>query len=592
MRLSLASPCSPLRLRLTLAALLCAVAASPAPAQQAPPAASADLILVNGTVLTVDPADRVAQAVAVRGNRIVAVGTSSEVERLAGPTTRRIDLRGRTVTPGLLDAHAHFSDGYAERLDLSYPNVKSIADLVARVKAQAVTVGSGRWVEGHGWDEGKLAERRLVTARDLDAATPDHPVYLTQTMGHYGVANSAALRLAGITRDTPDPPNGTIDRYPDGTPTGILKESAQGLVRRHIPPRTAADVERSIANLARAFNAEGMTGAKDPGISASDWEAYRRVQAAGGLSVRIFTLWMGGRSVEGARRLIAERAPSTRPYEGTGDDHLIPGGVKLYIDGSGGARTAWLYDDWNRDFTQADRGNRGYPASNPDTVRLLIRLFHDAGIHVSTHSIGDRGIDWTMDSYAEALRAKPTKGLRHGIIHSNIPTDRAIAQMAALQRDFDAGYPEPSATFTWWIGDTYAANFGKQRAPRLNPFATFKAKGIRWANGSDFGVTPFPARYGIWSAVARQTLLGTWGDPFGRAESVDVRTALKAVTIWTARQMFLEDKIGSVEVGKYADLAVWDRDPYTVPTDALKEMRCLLTLFNGRVVYSAPGEWP
>jgi len=277
----------------------------------------------------------------------------------------------------------------------------------------------------------------------------------------------------------------------------------------------------------------------------------------------------------------------TRPYESTGDDRLIAGGVKLYIDGSGGARTAWLYDDWNKDFTEKDAGNRGYPASNPDTVRMLIRMYHDAGFHVSVHSIGDRGIDWTMDSFKEAMDAKPTRGLRHGIIHSNIPTNHAIDLMASMQRDFDAGYPEPSATFTWWLGDTYAANFGPERSRRLNPFATFVSRGIRWANGSDFGVTPFPARYGIWSAVARETLLGSWGDPFGRDESVDVRAALRAVTIWAAHQMFLEQKIGSVEVGKYADLAVWDRDPYTVPTAALKDMRCLMTVFNGRIVFEA-----
>ncbi|HEX4936287.1 MAG TPA: amidohydrolase [Gemmatimonadaceae bacterium] len=576
------------RQRLYALALLAALAfaARSAPAQQPPPA---DLILVNGTVLTVDAGDRIAQAIAVRGRRIVAVGTNAEVERLAGPATQRIDLRGRTVTPGLLDAHAHFSGGYAERLDLSYPSVKSIPEVVAKVGAQVAKAGHGGWVEGHGWDEGKLAERRFVTARDLDAVSPEHPVYLTQTTGHYGVANSVALRLAGITRDTPDPPNGTIDRYPDGTPTGVLKESAQGLVRRHIPPRTPAQLDRSLRDLAKGFNAEGMTGAKDPGISAATWEAYRRVQRSGDLTVRIFALWQGGRSVAGARRLIAERASMTRPYESTGDDHLVAGGVKLYIDGSGGARTAWLYDDWNKAYTDVDSGNRGYPASDPDTVRRLIRMYHDAGFHVSVHSIGDRGIDWTMDSFVEALRATPTKGLRHGIIHANIPSDHAIALMAQLQRDYDAGYPEPSATFTWWLGDTYAANFGTARSPRLNPFATFKAKGIRWANGSDFGVTPYPARYGIWSAVARETLLGSWGDPFGRAEAVDVRTALRAVTIWAARQMFLEEKIGSVEVGKYADLAVWDRNPYTVATADLKEMRCLLTLFNGKVVYRADG---
>lgn len=565
---------------------LIALRPTPAVAQAPQPA---DVILVNGKVLTVDAADRVAQGVAVRGNRIVAVGSNAEIERLAGSGTRRIDLRGRTVTPGLLDAHAHFSGGYAERLDLSYPTVKTVAELTAKVAAQVARTAKGGWVEGHGWDEGKLAERRFVTARDLDAVAPDVPVYLTQTTGHYGVANSVALRLAGITRETPDPPSGTIDRYPDGTPTGVLKESAQGLVRRHIPPRTAQQVEQSLRDLARGFNAEGMTGLKDPGVSPSSWEAYRRVQQSGDLTVRVFALWQGGRTIDGARRVIAERSAMTRPYESTGDDHLIPGGVKLYIDGSGGARTAWLYDDWNKGYTDVDAGNRGYPASNPDTVRLLIKMYHDAGFHVSTHSIGDRGIDWTMDSYAEALKGKPTRGLRHGIIHSNIPSDHAIALMAQLQRDYDAGIPEPSATFAWWLGDTYAANFGKQRSLRLNPFATWKSKGILWANGSDFGVTPYAARYGIWSAVARETLLGTWGDPFGRAESVDVHTALRAVTIWAARQMFLESKIGSIEVGKYADLAVWDRDPYTVPTPQLKDMRCLMTVFNGKIVYQAAG---
>lgn len=555
---------------------------------QAPP--PADLILVNGTVITVDADDRIAQGVAVRGNRIVAVGSTPDIERLAGPGTRRIDLRGRTVTPGLLDAHAHFSGGGGDRLfviDVGYPDVKGVPDVQARVAAQAIKLGKGRWVQGRGWDEGKLTERRLLTAQDLDAVSPENPVYLTQTTGHYGVANSAALRLAGITRDTPDPPNGTIDRYPDGTPTGVLKESAQGLVRRLIPPRSPREVEEGIREFAKAFNAEGMTGLKDPGISAATWDAYQRVKDEGQLTVRVFALWQGGRSVEGARRLIAERGVTTRPYRSTGDDHVIAGGVKLYIDGSGGARTAWLHDDWNRDFTGADSGNRGYPASNPDTVRMLIRLYHDAGFHVSTHSIGDRAIDWTMDSYVEALRATPTRGLRHGIIHANIPSDRAMAQMAELQKRFDAGYPEPSATFTWWLGDTYAANFGPRRSLRLNPFATFKARGITWANGSDYGVTPFPARYGIWSAVTRETLLGSHGDPFGRAEAVDVRTALRAATIWAARQMFLEEKIGSVEVGKYADLAVWDRDPYGVASGDLKEMRCLMTLFNGRVVYQA-----
>jgi len=551
----------------------------------------ADLVLVGGRVLTVDSSDRIAQAVAIAGNRIIAVGTTAEVNRFAGPTTRRVDLHGGVLTPGLLDAHAHFSGGGADRLyvvDLSYPTVKSIADVAAAIRAKVATTAKGAWIQGRGWDEGKLAERRLISAKDLDAVAPDNPVFLTQTTGHYGVANSAALRLAGVTKDTRDTPGGTIDRDPDGTPTGVLKEGAMGLVRRLIPPRAAAETEAGMRDFAKAFNAECMTGLKDPGISSQTWDLYKKVEQSGALPVRVFALWTGGRSVDAAKRVIAERAVMTRPYENTGDDHVIAGGVKLYIDGSGGARTAWLYDDWNKDYHGTDAGNRGYPTSSADTIRMLIRMYHDAGMHVAVHSIGDRAIDWVVDTYDQAMRENPKKGLRHAIIHANIPTEHAIDVMARLQHEFDAGYPESSASFTWWLGDTYAGNFGVARSLRLNPFRTFLSKGMIWANGSDYNVTPFPARYGIWSAIERRPLLGVYGDdPFGRAESVDVHAALRAVTLWAARQMFLEKKVGSIEVGKYADLAIWDRDFYSVPTNDIKDAKCLMTIFDGKIVYDA-----
>jgi len=553
--------------------------------------AAPDLVLVDGTVLTLDPNDRVMQAIAIAGEKISALGSSAEIEALAGPATERIDLAGRTVTPGLLDAHAHFSPGPFNRLDmldLSYPKVKSIADVQAAIAQRAEQTAAGDWVQGRGWDEGKLVERRRITARDLDAAVADRPVWLSHTMGHYGAANSAALRLAGIDRDTPDPPGGTIDRDADGNPTGILKETAQELVSDLIPPLTPAEIERGIRDMVRGFNAECMTGVKDPGITDAAWDAYRRVLAAGDLTVRVFVLWSGGRSLDEARELIAQRAAMTRPYEQRPDDRLIAGGVKLYADGSGGARTAWMYDDWNVDVSGTDVGNRGYPNIEPALLREMIRMYHDAGLHVSTHAIGDRTIDLVVDTYLDAMRANPKPGLRHGIIHANVPTDHALDVMAELQRDYDAGYPEASATFMWWIGDTYAGNFGS-RALRLDPFATFLRRGIRWANGSDYSVTPFPARYGIWAAVAREPALGIYGgDPFGRDEAVDVKTALRAATLWAAHQMFLEQQTGSIEVGKYADLAVWDRNPIEVATADLKDMQCELTLFDGKVVFEAP----
>ncbi len=555
------------------------------------PPVAADLVLFNGTVLTVDDQDAIASGVAVRDGRILAVGTDAEVLRLAGASTERIDLQGRTATPGLLDAHAHFLSGGADRLfnlDLSYPGVRSIEDVKALVARRVADAGPGAWITGTGWDEGKLEELRYILASDLDAVAPDNPVWLEHTMGHYGTANSAAMRLARLTRATSDPVGGTIDRARDGTPTGVLKEGAQGIVQGLVPEYSDEQVRAGIRDLARAFNAECMTGAKDPGIGPGGWAAYQDVLAQDSLSVRIFALWRVGRTVAAAQDLIRRIAPFTRPYVTAGDDHLISGGVKLYIDGSGGARTAWMYDDWNRGRDSVDAGNRGYPATDPDVLREQIHLFNDAGIHVSVHSIGDRGIDWVVDSYAAALEATPVRGLRHGIIHANIPSDHALELMARLQHEYDAGYPEPSATFMWWIGDTYAGNFGPQRSMRLNPFRTYRDMGIRWAGGSDYGVTPFPARYGIWASVARQTERGVYGPtPFGTDEAVDARTALRSFTTWGAHQFFLEDRIGSLEPGKYADIAVWDRNPYTVPAGDLRDMRCEMTVFDGKVVYRA-----
>jgi predicted amidohydrolase YtcJ len=573
------------------ALVVSSLVAAPSAAGQSP--AVPDLILHHGRIITVDASDRVAEAIAISGNTIVAVGKNDEILRLAGFTTRRIDLGGRAVTPGFLDAHAHVSGGGADRLlllDVGYPTAKSIRDIVDSVRIRAATATPGTWIRGRGWDEGKFAEHRLITAADLDAATTNHPAYLTNTTGHYSVVNSVALKLAGITRETRDPANGTIDRLPDGSPSGVLKESAQNLVSRLLPPRTAAQTEQGLRALVKDFSAEGMTGFKDPGISGATFDLYKRLAADGALPVRVFALFSSGRSVAAARQLIAERAATTRPYESTGDDHVIAGGVKLYVDGSGGARTAWMHDEWNKEFTQIDSGNRGYPASNPDTIRLMVKLYNAAGMHVSAHAIGDQAIDWLVDSYDQAIREHPTKGLRHGIIHANLPSPHAIDVMARLQHDADAGYPEPSASFHWWLGDNYAGNFGPVRSKHVNPFRTYQKKHMIWANGSDFSVTPFPARFGLWAAVARTPMLGTYGaDPFGRAEAVDVHTALKSVTIWAAHQFFLERKIGSLEVGKLADLAVWDRDPYRVSTASLKDMRCLLTIFDGKVVYTAPG---
>ena len=560
---------------------------------------SADRILTGGRILTIDAQDRVVEALAIRKGRILAVGTTREIERLAGPATERIDLHGRTATPGLIDAHAHFSQGGLLRLthlDLSFPGVKGIADVVNGVRGRSATAKPGEWILGRGWDEGKFTERRLIRAADIDAAAGNHPAWLVNTTGHYGVANASALAIAGITRDTADPPGGVIDRDAAGEPTGVLKETAMGLLTRHIPPAGPSMMREAIRAMAAEFNRECMTGVKDPGLGDSlawdpdsalaTWNAYREVLAEGALTVRVFVLWHSPRTIEDARRLIRMIEPFGGPDDASGEDRLVSGGVKMFADGSGAARTAWLWQDWNRDRTGIDTGNRGYPAFDADLMRQLIFLYHDAGLHLGVHAVGDRAIDWVVDSYALALERKPLHGLRHAIIHSNIPSDHAIEAMAAMQKQFDAGYPEPSPSFIWWLGDIYASTFGPDRSLRINPLRTFLDKDIHWASGSDYFVTPFPARYGIWSSIAREPLLGVYGgDPFGRGEAVDAHAALRSFTIWAAHQIFMDERVGSLEPGKRADIAVWDTDFYTASPAAIKDAACLMTIFNGDVVH-------
>jgi len=511
---------------------------------------------------------------------------------LSGKDTQIIDLKGLIATPGLIDAHCHFAKagiGMLFILDVGFPAVRKLADVVEKVKTKVEASEPGKWIFGRGWDEGKLEERRYIYASDLDPVSPKNPVYLMHTMGHYGVANSVALKLAKITKDIHDPPGGTIDRNPDGTLTGVLKERAMNLVMRHIPEVTPEQRREGIRELARGFNEEGMTAAKEPGIGLPVWKAYQDVLTENKLTVRMFILWRAGKTLEAAQTLIDRVAPFTRPYISTGDDLLISGGIKIFLDGSGGARTAWLYEEWNKDFKDIDKGNYGYTVIDPEIFRKQIKMFHNAGLHISVHSIGDRAIDWTVDSYALALEENPVYGLRHGIIHCNIPTDHALDTMAEMQKTYDAAYPEAEAVHMWWLGDTYAGNFGPERCLRLKPYKTFLDKGIKWAATSDFPCDPFPARYGIWAQIAREPLIGVYGEhPFGTDESVDVHTALQAYTIWAAHQLFLDDKIGSIEPGKYADIAVWDKDIYTIPTEEIKGIKCQMTLLAGKIVYSNP----
>ncbi len=493
---------------------------------------AADLVLVHGHILTVDANDSTAQAIAVRHGVIVKVGTDAEVLEFAGsaPSVRIIDLHGHTATPGLIDTHAHIADGGVEELyGIKLSDATSVAEIVARVKAKIALVKAGEWVSGSGWDEGKLAEHRYVTAADLDAVAPNNPVWLIHTTGHYGVANSLALKLAHITAGTVDPTAGTIDRDPHGNPTGVLKEdSAMEPVTSLIPPITSEQMRQGILYIQQVLHSEGITAVKDPDIYQLHWDTYKSLLDQRQLKERVCVLWHSGSTLESARKALAEinavpRLPST-----LGDNRLLSCGAKIYMDGSGGARTGWVYDDWLRnattpDVTSSGAANRGYPQTDPAVYREMVRLFHQNGVPVGTHAVGDRAMDWVVDTYALVEQEQPHSGLRHSIIHANLPTPHALDVMANLQRKYDAGYPEMQPEFLWWIGDIYAASYGPKRGQRLEPFKTLQSRGILWSGGSDYFVTPVAARFGLWASIARQTAKGTYGlKPFGVAEGVDI----------------------------------------------------------------------
>lgn len=563
----------------------------PGIAFQASTPSAADTILIHGKILTVDAADSIAEAIAIQNGRILAIGSSAEIMKRAVPRTRIIDLHGATASPGLIDSHLHFA-GVDPVYSIDLSNVTRIEQAMQLVSARVANSKPGEWIQGEGWDEGKLAEHRYIYAADLDGVSPNNPVWLMHTTGHYGVANSAALRLAKITASTRNPHTGTVDRTRNGDPTGVLKEdAAMRMITELIPPYSRQQLRDGYLTTMSKLNAEGITAIKDPGITEENWSVYAQLRDERLLTIHLFALWRGETTLAQTQRAIdhIQALPaSLRVKSKSDDDTLIAGGIKLFMDGSGGARTAWMHTDWNKNFDAIDAGNRGYPVTDPDVYRLQVRLIHNANIHVGTHAIGDRAIDWVVDTYAAVLKEHPVTGLRHSVIHANIPTHHAIETMAFLERQYDAGYPEAQPEFMYWIGDTYAGNFGAARCLRLMPLHSYLSHGIKWASGSDYPVTPFPARLGLWASIARETLKGTYGQrPFGTTESVDIHDALRSYTRWGARQLFLEDRIGSLEVEKDADIAVWDRDPYTISVGQIKEMKCKMTFFRGKLVYES-----
>jgi predicted amidohydrolase YtcJ len=549
----------------------------------APSATKADMVLINGTILTVDPKDSIAEALAIQAGKIIAVGSKQQILALTDAHTQVLDLRGRTATPGLIDTHGHYQDGGVDELyNIELTDAKSVAEIVRRVQAKVAITKPGEWVLGSGWDEGKLAENRYVYASDLDKVSPNNPVWLQNITGHYSAVNSYALRLAHINAETKNPPAGTIDRDATGAITGVLKEQANVAMIAIIPPPSMDHRKQGILKSIDNLHHEGMTSIKDIG-GPRTWTAYKELLAEGKLDERVCMLWRADNTLETAKAALAEIQKNPRPPQSLGDGRLVACGAKIFMDGSTAGRTAWVYQPWHKNFTEIDEGNFGYPNMDPEVYRQMVRLFHHAGVTVGTHAIGDRAIDWVVDTYTLVLKETPTPGLRHTIIHAYLPTPHAVTTMATLQKQYDAGYPEVQPGFLWFIGKTISASLGPERIARTMPLKTYLDSGVRWGGGSDYYVTPLAARYGLWASVERETLAGT--HPFGTSEAIDIHTALRSYTAWAAPLLFLEDKVGTLEPGKRADIAIWDSNLYAIPPEKLKDIQCEMIILNGKIVY-------
>ncbi len=546
----------------------------------------AELVLRNGVVLTVDAQDTVAAALAIRNGRVVAIGSDAVVLKLVGPHTKVIDLAGKTVTPGMIDTHAHVLTGITEGMyEADLRQASSVAEILRLVKAQADKIPAGDWVEGFGWNEGVIAEHRGPTLQELDAVTAGHPVQLENVTHHYTIVNSAALAKLGIDAGTKDPAGGTIARDASGKPTGVLKEAAQNLALNAIPPLTAEQYHRGVKAVLDQMHAVGLTGAKDI-VYPDGWAAYVAFAKSDGLTAHLCPLMWAGTTVDSAKVTLAAIKSARIEASAIKGRDLGVCGAKILLDGSAMGRTAWRNEDYAPNPRQPGPSGRGYPIVDPAQYRAMVKLLNAAGVPVGTHAIGDRAIDLAVDSYADALSQSPHMGLRHSVIHAHEPTAHALQVMQELQKKYDAGIPETQSIFLYWLGDSLPAAFGPAQSQHLMPLATYRKLGMVFASGSDFPVAPLSPALGLWATVAREPLKGTFGPhPFGTAEAVDVHTALRSYTEWAARQLFLEKETGTVAVGKWADLAVWDRNPYTAPTSELKGMKCMMTLYKGTVVF-------
>jgi hypothetical protein len=516
--------------------------------------------LVRGNVVTMDPRRPRASAVAVRDGKFLAAGTDEEARALAGPGTDVVDLGGKTVLPGLIDAHLHgASSGRINRLSVDC-SAATLAELQERVRRRAREVPAGRWITGDKYDDTKLDLGRPIRRGELDAATRDHPVVVTHVGGHDCFANSRALELAGVTRETPDPEGGKIERDPaTGEPNGILREKAMNLVLRLVPPASREESRRAAVWQLAEFAKAGLTSIHDADVSAEDFRAYMDAHLAGELPIRVYLMVAGGE---------IERLEPFGIRTGFGDDRLRVGGVKFYTDGAIAGRTARLSKPY---VGRPD--DYGILTVTQEEIDAKVLKAHAAGWQVGVHANGDVAIEMVLTSFERALRAHPSRDPRFRIEHCTLVNPGILRRMKAL-----GAIPTPFCTYVWQHCEKWPA-YGEDRLEWMFAMRSFLDAGIPATGSTDYIPGPFPPLLGIQSCVTRK---GKDGKVWGARQKISVEEAIRCYTRNAAYASFDEGRKGSIEAGKLADLVVLGEDPFKVDPDALKDVPVEGTMVGGR----------
>ncbi len=555
--------------------LLFAALSAAAAAQALPPA---DTVVVNARIYTVNPRQPWAEALAIRGGNIVAAGTAAQIEKYRGPATRVIDAGGRLVLPGFTDCHIHFMDGSLSLERINVEDVKTIAGIQQVVKKFAAAHPKDPWILGRGWSYDVFGKAALPDKKYLDEVVPDRPVLLEGYDGHTYWANSKALAAAGITRNTPDPPNGKIVRDAQGEPSGALKEDAAvELVQRVIPQPSREERLQALRQGIAAANKSGLVRVHSAGGDFAYLDLLNELRERGQLTLRFYVS-----DIARPPQLTTEEINKLEQARAKYHDQWISGGaVKFFLDGVVESHTAAMLQPYADDPSQS-----GKLFWDPDKYKQAVAELNGRGFQVFTHAIGDRAVRLALDSYAASYQANIGKDLRDRVEHietisaADIPRFGKLGVIASMQPLHS--YPDADTLQVW------SPNIGPERTTRAWVWHSIAASGGSLAFGSDWPVVTLSPWPGVQTALTRQTAAGMPADGFVPSERITLPQTIEAYTLGAAYAGHREKTEGSLEPGKVADLIILNQDLFKIPSNQANQTQVMLTMVGGKVVYQDP----